>query len=274
MNDKHSPLNTHNVDTHNLETHNATHDPKSQSGATEVIEGQDSNFAAASTTTEVTTEIVDPGVKDPSSLPHESEEPAAEVLNPEKILSAIAQERDHLAQQLEEQNQQVDALKQRYISLAAEFDNFRKRSLREKQDLEVQIKCKTLGEILGVVDNFERARTQLKPNSEGEVAIHKSYQSVYKSLVDSLKRLGVSPMRPEGQTFDPLYHEAMLREYTDGHPEGTIIEQLVRGYTLEEQVLRHAMVKVSAGPDPDASTAENTKAEQESESAPDIDINP
>lgn len=178
----------------------------------------------------------------------------AEELNPETILAAIAQEREALAKQLEEQTQQVDGLKQRYISLAAEFDNFRKRSAREKQDLELQVKCKTLGELLGVVDNFERARIQLKPNNDGEMAIHKSYQSVYKSLVDGLKRLGVSPMRPEGQIFDPSYHEAMLRDYSDEHAEGTVIEQLVRGYTLEEQVLRHAMVKVSAGPDPDSPT--------------------
>jgi molecular chaperone GrpE len=53
-------------------------------------------------------------------------------------------------------------------------------------------------------------------------------------------------MRPEGQIFDPNYHEAMLREYTNDHPEGTIIEELVRGYLLEDQVLRHSMVKVAA----------------------------
>jgi len=101
-------------------------------------------------------------------------------------------------------------------------------------------------EILGVVDNFERARTQIKPANDGEMGIHKSYQGVYKILVESLKRLGVSPMRPEGQPFDPTYHEAMMREYTDEHPEGTVVEQLVRGYTLGEDVLRHALVKVAA----------------------------
>ncbi len=102
-------------------------------------------------------------------------------------------------------------------------------------------------ELLAVVDNFERARTQIVPANEGETKIHKSYQGVYKNLVDSLKRLGVSPMRPEGQPFDPNYHEAMMREHTDEYPEGTVIEQLVRGYLIGEQVLRHAMVKVSAG---------------------------
>ncbi len=172
----------------------------------------------------------------------------------------LQEEIDTLKQQLEEQTQQVDAYKKRYITLAAEFDNFRKRTAKEKEELETKIKGKTLMEILGVVDNFERARTQIKPANDGEMGIHKSYQGVYKTLVDSLKRLGVSPMRPEGQPFDPTYHEAMMREYTDEHPEGTVVEQLVRGYTLGEQVLRHALVKVAAPKetDPNADQSEST----------------
>ena len=173
-------------------------------------------------------------------------------------IDALQEEIDTLKQQLEEQTQQVDAYKKRYITLAAEFDNFRKRTAKEKEELETKIKGKTLMEILGVVDNFERARTQIKPANDGEMGIHKSYQGVYKTLVESLKRLGVSPMRPEGQPFDPSYHEAMMREYTDEHPEGTVIEQLVRGYTLGEQVLRHALVKVAAPKetDPNADPSE------------------
>jgi molecular chaperone GrpE len=172
----------------------------------------------------------------------------------------LKEEIDTLKQQLEEQTQQVDTYKKRYITLAAEFDNFRKRTEKEKEELETKIKGKTLMEILGVVDNFERARTQIKPADDGEMGIHKSYQGVYKTLVDSLKRLGVSPMRPEGQPFDPSYHEAMMREYTDEHPEGTVVEQLVRGYTLGEQVLRHALVKVAAPKeaDPNADQSEAT----------------
>jgi molecular chaperone GrpE len=174
-------------------------------------------------------------------------------------IDALQEEIDTLKQQLEEQTQQVDAYKKRYITLAAEFDNFRKRTAKEKEELETKIKGKTLMEILGVVDNFERARTQIKPANDGEMGIHKSYQGVYKTLVESLKRLGVSPMRPEGQPFDPSYHEAMMREYTDEHPEGTVVEQLVRGYTLGEDVLRHALVKVAAPKetDPNADQAES-----------------
>lgn len=164
---------------------------------------------------------------------------------PDEVIAALSQEIVMLQQQLETERQQGENLKNRYISLAAEFDNFRKRTQKEKQDLETQAKCQALREILTVVDNFERARTQIKPNNEGESLIHNSYQGVYKSLVDSLKRLGVSAMNPKGEPFDPQYHEAMLQEATNDYPEGTVLEQLVRGYLFGDFVLRHALVKVS-----------------------------
>jgi molecular chaperone GrpE len=177
-------------------------------------------------------------------------------------IEGLQAEMEGLQQQLAEQEQQVDSLKKRYITLAAEFDNYRKRTAKEKEDIERQVKAKTLSELLAIVDNFERARTQIKPDTEAEMSIHKSYQGVYKTLVDSLKRLGVSAMRPEGQMFDPNYHEAMLREYTNEHPEGTIIEQLVRGYLLDDTVLRHAMVKVTALPEPNAADGEQSETSE------------
>jgi molecular chaperone GrpE len=192
--------------------------------------------------------VVDPQTTNQTTSELNTEESNA---TNEVIMANLEQEIAKLHQQLDEQTQQAEANQKRYISLAAEFDNFRKRTQKEKEDLEIQIKCKTIAELLPVIDNFDRARTQLKPTTDGEMGIHKSYQSVYKNFVDGLKRLGVSAMRPEGQPFDPSYHEAMLREYTDEYPEGTVIEQLVRGYLLGDQVLRHAMVKVAAAKDPD-----------------------
>jgi len=182
-------------------------------------------------------------------------------------IEGLQAEMEGLQQQLAEQEQQVDSLKKRYITLAAEFDNYRKRTAKEKEDIERQVKAKILSELLAIVDNFERARTQIKPDTEAEMSIHKSYQGVYKTLVDSLKRLGVSAMRPEGQMFDPNYHEAMLREYTNEHPEGTIIEQLVRGYLLDDTVLRHAMVKVTALPEPNAADVDDSPREPQSETS-------
>ncbi len=172
------------------------------------------------------------------------------------LISSLNETISNLETKLKEHSQQYETLNNNNLRLNAEFDNYRKRSIKEKEDLEVKVKCKTISELLSVVDNFERARNSINPTSDGEATIHKSYQGVYKALVDSLKRLGVAPMRPEGENFNPLYHEAMLREYTDEYPEGTIIQELMRGYILGEQVLRHAMVKVAAPKTSDSSVQE------------------
>jgi molecular chaperone GrpE len=145
-----------------------------------------------------------------------------------------------------------DSLRGQYMRIAADFDNFRKRQSRDHEDLRLQIACSTLSEILPVVDNFDRARQQLNPQSDEALSLHRSYQGLYKQLVDVFKQLGVSPMRVEGEPFDPNLHEAVLREESHDHPEDVVIEELQRGYHLNGRVLRHAMVKVSMGPGPQA----------------------
>lgn len=168
-----------------------------------------------------------------------------------------------LTAQIDGLKAQVDERTQQYMRIAADFDNFRKRTQKEKEDLEQQIKCATIVELLPVVDNFERARSHIKPQTDAEMNIHKSYQSVYKQLVDCLKRIGVAPMRSEGKEFDPNLHEAVLREPTSAYAEGTVVEELVRGYVLGDRVLRHAMVKVAAAPEPGA-TSEDYQGATES----------
>jgi molecular chaperone GrpE len=158
-----------------------------------------------------------------------------------------------LKAQLEERNSQS-------MRIAADFENYRKRTSKEKEELENQITGNTITELLPVVDNFERARSQIKPQTEAEMSIHKSYQSVYKQLVETLKRLGVSAMRAEGQEFDPVLHEAVMREPTADHPDGTVIEEFVRGYQLGDRVLRHAMVKVAAPPEDAPATPSSDQA--------------
>lgn len=178
----------------------------------------------------------------------------------EAVITALQQEVSNLRQQLSSQTQQADNIKGQYMRMTADFENFRKRTSKEKEELELRIKCNTVNEMLGAVDNFERARLQIKPANDGEMAIHKSYQGVYKQLVEGLKKIGVSAMRPEGGEFDPNFHEAVFQEPTSEYPEGTVIEQVVRGYLLGEKVLRHAMVKVAAAPE-EESTPANTDAE-------------
>ena len=143
-----------------------------------------------------------------------------------------------------------ESLKGQYMRIAADFDNYRKRQSRDQDDLRLKITCSTLSEILPVVDNFDRARQQLNPQGEEAQGLHRSYQNLYKQLVDVFKQLGVSPMRVEGESFDPSLHEAVLREPSQEYHEDVVIEELQRGYHLNGRVLRHALVKVSMGPGP------------------------
>ncbi len=152
-------------------------------------------------------------------------------------------------QQLEKEH---ETLNSQYMRIAADFDNFRKRQTRDQDDLKIQLTCSTLSEILPVVDNFERARQQLNPEGEEAQALHRSYQGLYKQLVEVLKQLGVAPMRVVDQAFDPSLHEAVMREPSEEKAEDVVIEELQRGYHLNGRVLRHALVKVSMGPGPKA----------------------
>jgi len=158
-------------------------------------------------------------------------------------------------QQLEKEH---ETLKSQYMRISADFDNFRKRQTRDQDDLKIQLTCSTLSEILPIVDNFERARQQLNPEGEEAQALHRSYQGLYKQLVEVLKQLGVAPMRVVDQSFDPTLHEAVMREPSDEKAEDIVIEELQRGYHLNGRVLRHALVKVSMGPGPTADNQEST----------------
>ena len=228
-----------------VESLEANSAPSDTSAQEEIIDVDGVNTSESDVTTEtVTTETAS------SEEGFTLEDKSAEQ---EEIITTLKEEIVSLKEQLESQEENSEALKSQSMRIAADFDNFRRRTLKEKQEIEQQIKGNIIKELFPVIDNFERARSQIKPNNDGEMAIHKSYQGVYKQLVETLKKLGVSAMRPEGEPFDPNFHEAMLKEPTDQYPEDIVVEQIVRGYLLGEQVLRHAMVKVAAPPEPMAS---------------------
>jgi len=202
-------------------------------------ESQDENQQAVSAEAEsVETEVSD-------ETQQAEQQPTQESANTEQLQAEI----QTLKQKLEQETQQRESLNAQAKRLAADFENFRRRSEAQKEEIKENVKQETLSKILEIVDNFERARSQIKPATEGEMNIHKSYQGLYKQLVEALKSLGVSKMRPEGEPFDPYYHEAMLREPSSEHPEGTVIEELRAGYLIGDTVLRHAMVKVAAAPE-------------------------
>ena len=204
--------------------------------------------------------IVEDQIKDPNDSDIEKNEN----INSDDIKNTVSNN-DARLEQLEKEH---ETLKSQYVRIAADFENFRKRQSRDQDDLKIQLVSKALTAILPIVDNFERARQQLKPESEEAQALHRSYQGLYKQLVEVLKQQGVAPMRVVGQQFDPNLHEAVMREPSEELSEDFIIEELQRGYHLDGKVLRHALVKVSMGPGKQNSQAEGEKDRVEDEIIP------
>ena len=213
---------------------------------------------------EASTPAQDPSVEPLDAAPAAAEpEVVSTDASAESSLTDPAERLQQLEQELQSLKQEHETLQSQYMRIAADFDNFRKRQSRDQDDIRQQLVCSTLSEILPVVDNFERARQQLNPEGEEAQALHRSYQGLYKQLVDVLKQQGVARMEVVGQLFDPTLHEAVLREESTEQPEDVVIEELQRGYHLNGKVLRHALVKVSMGPGPSADAEAAAPADAE-----------
>lgn len=131
---------------------------------------------------------------------------------------------------------------QRLARLQADFENFRKRTLREKEDLLKYAAEKLIGQLLPVLDNFERA---LAAPAGDEAAFRSGVEMIHRQLLDILTREGLEPLQCVGQPFDPSRHEAVLRQPAGEQPENTVLAELQKGYTLHGKVIRPAMVCVA-----------------------------
>ncbi|KAJ4721367.1 GrpE protein-like [Melia azedarach] len=168
----------------------------------------------------------------------------------EAFLKSIEDEKIDLESKVAKLSEELSIDRDRVLRISADFDNFRKRTERERLSLVTNAQGEVVERLLLVLDNFERAKTQIKVQTEGEEKINNSYQSIYKQLLEILGSLGVVPVETVGNPFDPLLHEAIMREDSDEFEEGVIIEEFRKGFKLGDRLLRPSMVKVSAGPGP------------------------
>lgn len=140
-----------------------------------------------------------------------------------------------------------DALQDRLLRTAAEFDNYRRRMDRERRELSEYAAADVLTELLPIVDNFERALQAPGGGSEFE-AFRKGIELIHKQMVDLLRKRGVRPIEALGADFDPNFHQAVIHEDSEAHREGEVMQELQRGYMLGDRLLRPAMVKVAKRP--------------------------
>jgi len=143
----------------------------------------------------------------------------------------------------DELRRERDSLQDRLLRTAAEFDNYRKRVERDRRDLSEFAAADAMLDLLPIIDNLERA---LQAPSVGEPEpFRKGVEMIHKQMLDLLRKRGVRPIEALGADFDPNMHQAVMHEASDEHREGEVMQELQRGYTLGERLLRPAMVKVA-----------------------------
>ncbi len=137
--------------------------------------------------------------------------------------------------------EEVDSLKDKMLRHAAEFDNFKKRTAKEREDIFSMAVCDTVEKILPVKDNLERAI--MADDSEG--GFKDGVKMILKQLEDALIDLGVEKIKTVGEEFNPEFHNAVMHEENEEFGENTVSEELMSGYLCKGKVVRFAMVKVA-----------------------------
>lgn len=159
-----------------------------------------------------------------------TEETQEEVKEPEKTEAEVLKE-------------EIDALKDKLMRNAAEFDNYKKRTQKEREELYKIAVCDTIEKILPVKDNLERAITTLEGADE---SILEGVKMIDKQFLEVLKSAGVEEIKAVGEEFDPERHNALMREDAEGVEENTVTAEFQKGYIYkEEKVIRYSQVKVA-----------------------------
>ncbi|XP_021760482.1 uncharacterized protein LOC110725301 [Chenopodium quinoa] len=166
----------------------------------------------------------------------------------ETVLLRLETEKNKLEERLSTLTEEITSGKEKFIRLQADFDNFRRRSEKERLSVRSNAQGEVIESLLPMVDNFERAKQQIKPETDKEKQIDTSYQGIYKQFVEIMRSLRVAVVATVGKPFDPSLHEAIAREESEEFKEGIIIQEFRRAFLLGDQLLRPAMVKVSSGP--------------------------
>lgn len=153
----------------------------------------------------------------------------------------------------EETASELEALRDKHLRLAAEFENYKRRTLKERQDLHNYATENLIKQLLVTVDNLERALGHVRASDRGEEGIDAKalldgVELTFRSLVQTLERSGVKVVEAEGEGFDPQVHEAVMQVPSKEHEPGRVVDVHQKGYLLKDRLLRPALVAVSSRP--------------------------
>ena len=196
----------------------------------------------------VSEEMKNEDLKDPSNMEQEASEETAsentETSAEEKTTEKAPEKEGFFKKKKDPKDEKIEELTDRVKRQMAEFDNFRKRTEKEKSAM-YEIGAKDIIEkILPVVDNFERGLATI-PEGEEKSAFAEGMDKVYKQLVKTLGDAGVKPIEAVGQPFDPNFHNAVMHIEDENLGENVVAEEFQKGYVYRDSVVRHSMVKVA-----------------------------
>ncbi|MET3940679.1 molecular chaperone GrpE [Paenibacillus sp. PvP094] len=179
----------------------------------------------------------------------QQETTAAESQEPVNEAGAAEAQAEEMADQGQDElgrlKAEVEETQQRFVRAQADFDNFRRRTQKEKEELAKYASMKLVTELVPVIDNFERAMATVPEGTESE-SFSKGIQMIFRQLETVLNNEGLTAMDTVGQPFNPEFHQAIMQVESDEYEEGTVVEEVQKGYMLKDKVLRPAMVKVSS----------------------------
>ena len=159
----------------------------------------------------------------------------------ETVVEEVASEENEEAKKLADAEAKAADYLDRWQRLMAEFDNYRKRSEKEKADSYDYAVSNTIAELLPVIDNFERA---LKVESTDK-SLFAGVEMIYKQIIGLLEKMHVTPIEAVGKEFDPNLHNAIMHIDDEAFGENIVAEELQKGYLYKEKVIRHSLVKVA-----------------------------
>ena len=181
----------------------------------------------------------EPKEKQPEETPEETtQEETAPETKAEETFTLTKEQMEKMEAGAKELAEQQD----KFLRLAAEYDNYRKRTAKEKEGIYADAKIETLTAMLPVYDNLERALSQF---GDDDSPHRKGVEMIFTQFKESLAKLGVSPIEAIGQPFDPEKHNAVMHIEDESVGENTVVEVLQQGFTLGDKVLRFAIVKVA-----------------------------
>ncbi len=134
----------------------------------------------------------------------------------------------------------------RFLRVSAEFENYKKRSTREMDEFRKFANQTLIKDLLPVVDNLELAIKSSNKNKNADSQVLNGVDLTLQEILKIFERYHVKPIESLGKPFDPTFHEAVMREETDDHPENTVINELQKGYLIHDRLLRPSMVVVAA----------------------------